>query len=243
MAARSREVTALRAACDGCDPGRPHDEHVCEPALWLVTAGAFVMRDRRGAHVLDPTRAIALAAGEPFTIRHPNGPDTCIALRGTLVDELLADGPRVIDLDAPTHARIVAAVAACRRGDADALLIAESLAVLDRSRPRAHDNELARALAYQLQLSFAAPTSLAELAAAVGTSIFHACRVFRRATGTTLHGYRRRLRVRHALALLVDSDASIAEIAAQTGFASQSHLTNVFRGEFGTTPGRARRSR
>ena len=257
VVARSREITALRAVCDGCDAARPHDEHVCESALWLVTAGAFVMRDRRGAHVLDPTRAIALAAGESFTIRHPSGPDTCIALRGSLVDDLLGDDPRLIDLDAHTHARIVAAVAACRRGDGDALAIADSLASLDRARPRANDslasldrarprandNELARALAYQLQLSFAEPVSVAALCDAVGTSIFHACRVFRRATGETLHGYRRRLRVRHALALLVDSDASIADIAAQTGFASQSHLTNVFRAELGTTPGRARRRR
>jgi AraC family transcriptional regulator len=243
VAASSRELTAMRAICDGCDPARPHEEHVHEAAIWLVTAGAFVMRDRRGAHVLDPTRAIALVPGEPFTIRHPSGPDTCIALRGALVDDLVAGGPRLFELDARTHARVVAAVAACRRGDADALLVAEALAPLARDRTANHDNDLAHALAYQLQLSFAEPTSLDELARACGASVFHACRVFRRATGATLHGYRKRLRVRHALALLVDSDAPLADIAARTGFASQSHLSNVFRAELGTTPGRVRTKR
>jgi len=242
VAARSREVTALRCTCDGCDAARPHDEHVGEPALWLVTAGAFALRDRRGTRVLDPSCAVALAPDEPFTIRHPSGPDTCIALRGTLVDAIVADGQRVLRLDASTHAGIVAAVAACRRGDADALAIADALAPLGPDTAEV-DDELARALAYQLQLTFAEPTSLDELCAAVGTSVFHACRVFRRATGTTLHGYRRRLRVRHALALLVDSDASLADIAAQTGFASQSHLTNIFRAELGSTPGRVRARR
>jgi len=242
VAARSREVTALRCACDGCDPARPHDEHVREPALWLVTAGAFVLRDRRGSRVLDPSCAVALAPHEPFTIRHPAGPDTCIALRGTLVDAILADGPRVLRLDARAHAGIVAAVAACRRGDGDALAIAEAVARATDTGGDV-DNELARELAHRLQLSFAESTSLDELCAAVGTSVFHACRVFRRATGTTLHGYRRRLRVRHALALLVDSEASLADIAAQTGFASQSHLTNIFRAELGTTPGRVRARR
>ena len=242
VAARSSEVSAVRCACDGCDPARPHDEHVHEPALWLVTAGAFVLRDRRGTRVLDPSCAVALVPDEPFTIRHPAGPDTCIALRGPLVDAIVADGPRVIRLDARTHAGIVAAVAACRRGDGDALAIADALAAIAGGEPCV-DHELAGALAYQLQLSFAEPTSLDELCAAVGTSVFHACRVFRRATGTTLHGYRRRLRVRHALALLVDSDASLADIAAQTGFASQSHLTNMFRAELGTTPGRVRAQR
>lgn len=242
VAARSREVTALRAVCDGCDAARPHDEHVREPALWLVTAGAFALRDRRGTRVLDPSCAALLAPDEPFTIRHPAGPDTCLALRGTLVDAIVADGPRVVRLDARTHAGIVAAVAACRRGEADALAIADALAPLGDDADD-NDNELARALAYELQLSFADPTSLDELCAAVGTSVFHACRVFRRATGSTLHGYRRRLRVRHALALLVDSDAPVADIAAQTGFASQSHLTNVFRAELATTPGRVRARR
>jgi AraC-like DNA-binding protein len=242
-AARSREVTALRCTCDGCDSPRVHDEHVTEPALWLVTAGAFAMRDRRGARVLDPSCAIAIAPGEPFTVRHPAGPDTCIALRGTLVDALVADRTSVLHLDSETHAGIVAAVAACRRGDADALAIADALAPLDRSAAADSRGDLVDALAYQLQLTFAEPASLDELSSAVGTSVFHACRAFRRATGETLHGYRRRLRVRHALALLVDSDAPLADVAAQTGFASQSHLTNIFRAELGTTPGRVRAQR
>lgn len=242
-AACSREVSALRAVCDGCDSPRVHDEHVAEPALWLVTAGAFELRDRRGTRVLDPSCAIALAPGEPFTIRHPAGPDTCIALRGTLVAALVTDRSRVLRLDARTHAGIIAAVAACRRGDADALAIADALAPIDPSEDSDARGDLAGALAHELQLSFAEPTSLDELAGAVGTSVFHACRAFRRATGETLHGYRRRLRVRHALALLVDSDAPLADVAAQTGFASQSHLTNIFRAELGTTPGRVRARR
>ena len=52
--------------------------------------------------------------------------------------------------------------------------------------------------------------------------------------------------MREAHALLVehaDSEASLADIAAQTGFASQSHLTNIFRAELGTTPGRVRARR
>ncbi|HEY0992665.1 MAG TPA: helix-turn-helix transcriptional regulator, partial [Kofleriaceae bacterium] len=79
-----------------------------------------------------------------------------------------------------------------------------------------------------------------ELAAATGYSVFHTCRVFRATTGYTIHGFRRELRLRHALARILDSRDSLTDIALATGFASQSHLTNLFRARFGVTPARAR---
>ncbi len=100
--------------------------------------------------------------------------------------------------------------------------------------------DLASAVARELRLSFARSTSLDELAEITGYSVFHTCRVFQRATGQTIHGFRRELRLRHALARLLDGDEPLAEIAAATGFASQSHLTNLFRARFGITPGRVR---
>jgi len=241
-AVSSRDVHAIRARCDGCDAPRPHEEHTCEAALWVVTEGAFELRDRRGVRVLDPTCAIVLAPGEPFTIRHPAGPDVCIALRGPIVDELAARDTREIALTAEAHAELVAAVSACRRGQGDALAVAEAAAALAPAPPH-RDRALAAALARQLQLAFADSTSLDELTAAAGASLFHACRVFRRETGHTLHGYRRELRLRHALAMLIDGDAPLAAVAAQAGFASQSHLTNLFRARFGCTPGRVRARR
>jgi AraC-like DNA-binding protein len=233
----SRDVTVLRAVCDGCDPARPCEEHTPNAHLWLVTAGAFELRDARGRHAVDPTRALILAAGDPFTIRHPSGPDTCLSIRGPLVAELARAGSRNLTIDAPTHAAITAA---CRAGDAFAL--AEALSTFAPDEPD-DDRDLAHALAHELRLRYADAAPLSEIAAAAHTTVFHACRVFRRATGTTLHGYRRELRLRHALAMLIDSDDPITDVAAATGFASQSHLTNQFRARFRTTPGRVRMAR
>jgi AraC family transcriptional regulator len=64
--------------------------------------------------------------------------------------------------------------------------------------------------------------------------------VFRATTGFTIHGFRRELRLRHALARILDGGDSLTEIAIAAGFASQSHLTNLFRARFGITPARAR---
>lgn len=257
---RARDVHAQRVVCDGCDAPRAPEEHCREPALWLITEGAFEVRDRRGRRVADPSRALMFAADDPFTIRHPAGADVCVALRGPVVTELAARGTRSIPLAPHAHAHIASAI---RTGDG--LAIAEAVATLaldgrssaaagntpewecgggDEPPARPHrDRELAAALADALRLSFAEPTSLAELAAATGASMFHACRVFRRVTGATLHGFRRELRLRHALAMLIDGDAPLAEIAAATGFASQSHLTNLFRAQFRTTPGKVRAAR
>jgi len=234
---KSREVTVLRAVCDGCDGPRPCEEHTPAAHLWLVTSGAFELRDRRGRHAVDPTRGLVLAAGDPFTIRHPAGPDICLSIRGPLVEELARAGSHQIALDAAAHARLTAA---CRAGDAFAL--AEELAALAPGDP-VEDRDLAYALAHELRLRFADPLPLSELCESAGSSVFHACRVFRRATGTTLHGYRRELRLRHALAMLIDGDEPLAEVAASAGFASQSHLTNMFRARFQTTPGAVRAAR
>ena len=81
-----------------------------------------------------------------------------------------------------------------------------------------------------------------ELAAAVGVHPFRLARSFKRATGTTLHRYIMATRVRRAMELLVGERASIAELALDVGFSSQSHLTTLFRKYTGTTPAAFRRS-
>ena len=86
------------------------------------------------------------------------------------------------------------------------------------------------------------PLRLAALADAARVSPHHACRAFRRATGRTIHAHHEDVRLRHALALVLDTERPLAEVAAATGFANQGHLGNRFRRRFGTSPGRARRT-
>lgn len=81
---------------------------------------------------------------------------------------------------------------------------------------------------------------LRDLASAVGVSVFHLCRTFRRATGTTLHQYRHSLRVRSALEAVCETDTPLTSIALDTGFSSHSHFTSSFRQEFGQPPSEIR---
>jgi AraC family transcriptional regulator len=53
---------------------------------------------------------------------------------------------------------------------------------------------------------FADRLSLANVAHAVGSSIYHLCRLFRRSTGGTLHQYRSQWRLRRSLDLLASGE-------------------------------------
>ena len=97
-----------------------------------------------------------------------------------------------------------------------------------------------RALEY-LHDHNAAPLSLSQIAADLGVHRGHLAKVFRAAYGETLGARLRRIRVQRAAALIRGTKASLAEIAAQCGFAHQAHMTRVFRSILGNTPAYYRR--
>jgi AraC family transcriptional regulator len=80
------------------------------------------------------------------------------------------------------------------------------------------------------------PLSLAAIASDLGVSVSYLERTFRRVTGTPIHQYRKRLRLREALRRVVDGQRDLAGIALDLGFCSHSHLTAAFRREFGVSP-------
>lgn len=86
----------------------------------------------------------------------------------------------------------------------------------------------------------AGPT-LGALADAAGYSKAHFVRLFRRTTGTSPHRYVLQRRLERARRLVETTALALAEVASETGFASQSHLNNAFVRLFGRTPGDARR--
>jgi len=77
---------------------------------------------------------------------------------------------------------------------------------------------------------------LPELARALAVSPHHLSRVFRALTGHSIARHRMRLRARAALERLAGGDRDLARLAADLGFADQSHLTRVLRAETGRTP-------
>lgn len=101
-------------------------------------------------------------------------------------------------------------------------------------------NDLAHSVRQLLGRRFAEPLTLAEIATAFDTSLFHLCRTFRRVTGTTIHAYRSELRLRSALDRLERRDADLSQLALDLGYSSHSHFTAAFHRLFATTPSEAR---
>jgi AraC family transcriptional regulator len=80
------------------------------------------------------------------------------------------------------------------------------------------------------------PIEVEALAKIIGRSSFHFTRVFARSVGTTPYRYVVHLRLKRALELMREGRCSLAEIAAATGFADQSHLSRWVRRVYGVSP-------
>jgi AraC family transcriptional regulator len=82
---------------------------------------------------------------------------------------------------------------------------------------------------------------LATLAEECRISVSHFARSFRTSFGTSAHRYLILSRVEIAKALLSQTNSSLVEIAAQTGFSDQAALTRTFAAIVGATPAKWRR--
>lgn len=111
-----------------------------------------------------------------------------------------------------------------------------------RSRERGALSPAQKARVLELvQQHLADDLKLEEMAAAAGISRFHFLRLFKNSLGMTPHRYVMEQRLASARRLLEDTGMPVAEIAAATGFSSQSHLCTAMRRSLGTTPGRWRK--
>ena len=84
--------------------------------------------------------------------------------------------------------------------------------------------------------------SLADLAQLLQMDVFSLTRWFKRAFGVPPHRFIMQARVDRAREMLERSDLSLADLALQCGFCSQSHLTTAFRRRVGMSPAAFRAS-
>ncbi|MHB1057005.1 MAG: helix-turn-helix domain-containing protein [Rhodanobacter sp.] len=94
---------------------------------------------------------------------------------------------------------------------------------LPRVLERLHDNPLAT-------------PSLQELATLAGVHPAHLARRFQQAQGVSVGEYQRGLRIGLARKALAEDSRPIAAVAAEAGFADQSHFARVFKRMTGQTP-------
>lgn len=92
----------------------------------------------------------------------------------------------------------------------------------------------------RLALGAEEPATTAELAERYGVSAHWVAEAYRRFVGEGISGTVRRRRVERAAALLRESEARAADIAADAGFCDQSHMIRAFHAVLGRSPGAVR---
>ena len=162
--------------------------------------------------------------------------------------------PQTVLYDPATAALLRRAHQAAEHGDplASSSLLTSALTRLLRAHAAPHPADTrvpssrapasVRAVRDLLPERLADAPSLAELSAMTGLSQFALLRAFRRETGMPPHTYLNQLRVRRAR-LLLDDGLAPADVAAQTGFADQAHLTRHFKRVVGVPPAAYQRER
>jgi AraC-like DNA-binding protein len=224
-------------------------------ALVFVRRGCFVRSADGVQSLLDPTVAYCTNPGEEQRYDHPhdNGDDcTLLSIDPNMAASLWGGDPMLPCVPLPTSPEIDLEhrllLSAARRGaDPHELLeraIALSALALTQAEPRRvaagrpATARARRAVADGVREILAAnpERSLPELARALAVSPHHLSRIFRSATGHTVSRHRMRLRTRAALDRIADGEQSLARLAADLGFADQSHLCRVLRQETSRAP-------
>jgi AraC-like DNA-binding protein len=242
--------------------GRAHaTEQARGHALVFVRRGCFVRAADGVEALLDPTLAYCVNPGEEQRYDHPHshGDDcTSLALAPGLIASLWAGDPTLPTGPLPISPRLdlehrLLLVAAVRGADPHELVERAtelSAGALEQADPRRVASgrpataAARRALTDGVREALAAEPerSLPDLARALAVSPHHLSRVFRSAVGHTISRHRMRLRVRAALERLAAGDDDLPRLAADLGFADQSHLCRVVRAETGRTPSALRQA-
>lgn len=219
--------------------------------LTFVLAGAYREHANGQTRVCDPRTLVLHPAGDTHEDDFAQKPTRCLnAVLAPAFVRRLGGAASALERGGVVAAPQVAMLgdrisAELRASDAMTPMIVEGLllelfGVLGRTeRSRRTPAWLAEAHAI-LGRTFAQKTTLATIAEEVGVHPVHLAREFRSHFGVSVGEHVRALRVAFARERIA-SGASLTTVAAEAGFADQSHLTRTFKRVAGMSPAAFRR--
>jgi AraC-like DNA-binding protein len=230
-------------------------ESVGAHTVVFVRRGCFVRVVKGVEMVCDPTVAYYARPGEEELFAHPHADGdecTAITLEASLATSVCCDTDVLPSRSLPTSPQLDlehrVLLAQARRGADEYGLVERALSTAARAleaavprraaarRPSTTRTRNAMVSGVREALAADPALSLVDLARELAVSPHHLSRVFHRATGHTISRHRMRLRVRAALERLAQGEDQLARLAADVGFADQSHLCRVIRDETGEIP-------
>ena len=120
--------------------------------------------------------------------------------------------------------------------------VAEVSAALTEGRaPVVKDGHWLRLVLEFINDEFKTTPQIDDFSRVAGLHPTHLMRAFKQKTGMTLGDYVRRLKIAHACRQLRADGMPLAQIAAECGFADQSHFSRTFKAVMGLTPLQYRR--
>jgi AraC-like DNA-binding protein len=244
-----------------CFPRHTHDDF----GIGLVVAGGQISASGRGQVEAGPGNVITVNPGEvhdgaPISGRPrqwhmfylspalvdeiANGLDVAKAAALEFHHPVIADGEVALKFAAAWQG-----IVGARMSQASPLAVeAHILTCLHGLLGQRHNRQDARLatgriarLRAMIDDDVASEHSLRALATEAGLSRFQTLRAFARATGLTPHAYLIERRSQLARRLILEG-AGLADAAAASGFADQSHMTRAFRARYGLTPAAAQRA-
>ena len=241
-----------------------------ENILVLPLTGVFAKHDDARRHaIVTPNNAGLIATGRPYRVSFPGGiGEKCLTFRFS--DDVLtrilpqaatprgSASPHLASSALLPPAVMLARSLLCHRlaaGQQDLLEIEELGSSLFASTLRAmltdgrddRRGDLGRSergietVKEAISLDPERKWTLHDLARLANVSPYHLSHIFRHKAGAPVYRFVVRTRLAKALDAVLDTDAELAAIAHETGFASHSHFTTHFHEFFGLTPLQLRR--
>lgn len=218
-----------------------HHQHD-DPTAFIVLSGSVAERTKAGWSHHPPLTAVFNPAGlEHQAAFHGASPRVLnIQFRSEWLDANDAAARRVVPrpFAAPAVARL------CRLllpgAEPDASLETTMNALLSPPQEVRGDRPQARQAAEMINERSDLRARVSQVAAELGVERTRLAHAFRREHGISLREYASRLRFAEACDLLANDQAPLAHIAADAGYADQSHMTRDFRRRAGMTPGQCR---
>ena len=223
--------------------------HVHDGAhLCVVLDGGFVQREQSSWRDVAPGMT-RISGAARHDIDFSSSGATCLVIE---FDDVLAaqlPAPRFVAAD-PTIARLTTRIRQAlgvRSTSRSLRLDCATTELLAQLQRRLHRKRLTspppwlRQVREMLSDMHGVP-SVRALAEAVGVHRVHLARTFREHVGVSVTDWARRQRILHAVTLLENGALPLVEVAAEAGFADQSHLTRALRATIGATPATVRAS-